>query len=652
MTKHESAVSLEIGDVFAGYTILRVLGNGAMGAVYLAQHPRLPRQDALKVLPADLTADPTYRAWFLREAEVVAGLSHPHIVRIHDRGEHDGQFWISMDYVDGTDSARLLREQYSHGMPFDEALAIVAGVGSALDFAHHRGLLHRDVKPANVLLTRPDGQQRRVFLADFGIARPIDDVSGPTGTNVAVGTVAYAAPEQLRGEQVDGRADQYALACTAFHLLAGVPPFDHPNSMVVISQHVTAPPPAIGARRPELAGLDTVFARAMAKDPSDRFGSCGEFVDQLSRHRSIAYPDTPASQFAAYAQDGPGADETQPAAGVAGLPSEPQEPPATPIWKRRPRILIGASAGIVLLVAGAVFAGVKLTHQPKPAAPAAPKSAAPAGPPPNTGPFTGTYRVNYGAVTGVEGRPGPTPPTTEIWAMSSVCGSAGCAATASRITGETMHATSIVFDQVGDHWLAVSTSSATCNGITDEAWETFILQPQPDGTFSGEADQAVVKACANKRTVTFTRTSDVDVSTLPSPAALPPRVVSPAEALHGRYHETLTQPNGFRASGDYAVRTDCLRTGDRCLSLFHTPPDTSLPLVYGDGKWVYQIDTDERCSNTRTSHLRFFAQFPMPQPAQNPITVLTGSGHEDATAVTGAPCPTYTFNVTFTRTGD
>ncbi len=648
MTKHDTDVSLEAGQVFAGYTILRVLGGGAMGAVYLAQHPRLPRQDALKVLPADLTADPKYRAWFLREAEVVACLSHPHIVRIHDRGEHDGRFWISMDYVDGTDAARLLREQFSNGMPFDEALAIIAGVGSALDYAHHRGLLHRDVKPANVLLTQPNGQQRRVFLADFGIARPIDDVSGPTGTNVAVGTVAYAAPEQLRGEQVDGRADQYALACTAFHLLTGAPPFDHPNSMVVISQHVTAPPPSIGARRPELARLDPVFATAMAKEPSGRFGSCGEFVDQLSQHLSVAYPDTPASPFAAYAQDGPATDDTQPAAGVAVLPS----PPAPPIWKRRPRVLIGALAGIVLLLAGAIFTGVKLTQHPKPAAPAAPHSAAPTTPPPNTGPFTGTYRVNYGAVTGLEGRPGPTPPTVEVWAVSSVCGSGGCVATASRLTGETMHATSIVFDQVGDHWVAVTVSSATCNGITDEAWETFILQPRPDGTFSGEADQAVVKACANKRTVTFTRTGDVDVSTLPSAAALPPRVVSPAEALHGRYHELMTQPNGFRASGDYVVRTDCLRTGDRCLSLFHTPPDTSLPLVFADGNWVYRMDSDDRCSSTRTSHLSFFAQFPLPQPQQDPIPVLAGSGHEDATAITGAPCPTYTFDVKFTRTGD
>ena len=240
-------MSLEVGQVFAGYTILRVLGAGGMGTVYLVAHPRLPREDALKVLPADLTADPEFRARFVREAELAAGLSHPHIVGIHDRGEDEGQFWISMDYVAGTDAGALLHGQFPGGMPLDEVVSIVTAVGSALDYAHHRGLLHRDVKPANILLSDPDGQARRVFLADFGIARRMEDSAGLTATNMAVGTVAYAAPEQLRGEPVDGRADQYALACTAFHLLTGVPPYVHSNPAVVITQHVIAQPPSIGS---------------------------------------------------------------------------------------------------------------------------------------------------------------------------------------------------------------------------------------------------------------------------------------------------------------------------------------------------------------------------------------------------------------------
>ncbi|OBR98803.1 hypothetical protein A9W98_33390 [Mycobacterium gordonae] len=136
---------LAVGEAFAGFTILRVLGEGAMGTVYLAQHPRLPRQDAVKVLSAHLTADPEYRARFVREADIAAGLSHPNILGIHDRGESDGQFWISMDFVRGSDAARLLRERFPRGMPVGLVMQIVFAVASALDHAHQRGLLHRDV---------------------------------------------------------------------------------------------------------------------------------------------------------------------------------------------------------------------------------------------------------------------------------------------------------------------------------------------------------------------------------------------------------------------------------------------------------------------------------------------------------------------------
>src|ERR1700727_973415 len=215
---------LNNGDVFAGYTIVRRLGTGGMGEVYLAQHPRLPRRDALKVLPVALTADNEYRQRLSREADIAAELWHPHIVGVHDRGEFEGQLWLSMDYVDGTDAAQLLRSRYPSGMPKALAFEIISAVADALDYAHQRGLLHRDVKPANILLADPDGQERRVFLADFGLARRIDAAAGLTATNMTVGTANYAAPEQLRGEAIDGRADQYALACTAFHMLAGAPP--------------------------------------------------------------------------------------------------------------------------------------------------------------------------------------------------------------------------------------------------------------------------------------------------------------------------------------------------------------------------------------------------------------------------------------------
>ena len=235
-----------------------------------------------------MSADPNFRERFNREADLAATLFHPHIVGVHDRGEFDGQLWIAMDYVEGTDAGQLMKAQYPDGMPEHDVCAIVTAVAGALDYAHQRGLLHRDVKPANILLTEPEDGERRILLADFGIARQLADVSGLTATNMTVGTVAYAAPEQLMGADIDGRADQYALAATAFHLLTGAPPYQHSNPVAVISQHLNAPPPKLSDRRPELAHLDQVLSTALAKDPADRFGRCREFATELSERADMA----------------------------------------------------------------------------------------------------------------------------------------------------------------------------------------------------------------------------------------------------------------------------------------------------------------------------------------------------------------------------
>ena len=274
---------LNNGEVFAGYVIQRLLGAGGMGEVYLAQHPRLPRQDALKILSSASTGDEEFRARFIREAELAATLWHPHIVGVLDRGEFNGRLWISMDYVDGTDAGRLIRERYPGGMPEQDVAEIVTAVADALDFGHERRLLHRDVKPENILVTASDGHRRRVLLTDFGIARRIDDVSNLTDDNVAVGTISYMAPEQLLGKPLDGRADQYALAATTFHLLTGAPPFQDSNRAVVISHHLGTPPPRISDRRPDLAHLDAVLARALAKDPNERYPSCLDFARALTQ---------------------------------------------------------------------------------------------------------------------------------------------------------------------------------------------------------------------------------------------------------------------------------------------------------------------------------------------------------------------------------
>ena len=289
------------GQIYAGYTILRELGAGGMGIVYLAQHPRLPRRDALKVLPAALTVNDEYRQRFNREADIAATLWHPHIVEVHDRGELEGRLWIAMDYIDGTDAGSMLQERYPNGMPPDEVVRIIRAVAEALDYAHQQQLLHRDVKPSNILLSHPEEPNERIFLADFGIARWVDDSSGLTGTNMAVGTVAYAAPEQLMGEQVDGRVDQYALAATAFHLLTGTPLFQHSNPAIVISQHLSTPPPAIGTRRPALTDLGPAFSKALAKAPDDRYATCVEFADALATRLGTVAAETGATEATALA---------------------------------------------------------------------------------------------------------------------------------------------------------------------------------------------------------------------------------------------------------------------------------------------------------------------------------------------------------------
>ncbi|WP_280402632.1 serine/threonine-protein kinase [Nocardia carnea] len=280
-------IELRAGVVFAGYTIEHRIGAGGWGVVYAARDPRLPRSVALKLLDPDRAGDEARRR-FEREAELTAGLEHPDIVTIYDRGIEGGVPWIAMQYVPGTDASALRDIEPAR------ALKIGARVAAALDYAHSAGVLHRDVKPSNILIAPAElGRPEQVLLGDFGIARLRDAASRLTRTGSVTGTAAYVSPEQVSGGEVDHRSDQYSLACSLFVLLTGRPPFTVTDSLALLHAHVYTPPVLPGDVLPELAALDEVFAKALAKQPADRYRSCSEFTDAaLATLASVAITRT------------------------------------------------------------------------------------------------------------------------------------------------------------------------------------------------------------------------------------------------------------------------------------------------------------------------------------------------------------------------
>ncbi|MFI6311051.1 protein kinase [Nocardia fusca] len=343
--------ALAPGAVFAGYTIERLLGAGGMGEVYVARHPRLPRSDAIKVLAAEFTRDDSYRRRFEREADLAASLSHPGIVSVHDRGEFDGRLWIALELIDGIDlSARLTAAPA--GLSGAEVTRAVTEVADALDYAGARGLVHRDVKPANILL----GRTGHHLLTDFGIARMGPETSDLTGTGLTVGTVSYASPEQMQGLPVDPRSDQYSLAATAFHLLTGAKPFPGTNPVAVIMAHTQQPVPSVRTPRPELSPqVDAVIARAMAKSPGERFPSSKEFANALGEALAVtvAHPRPPAGP------GGPGPASADRYAATVVRPDHIGYLPPLPI-SPGPDNAPSTGGRTVPMVAGAVLAVVVL----------------------------------------------------------------------------------------------------------------------------------------------------------------------------------------------------------------------------------------------------------------------------------------------------
>jgi serine/threonine-protein kinase len=306
----------------------------------------------------------------------------------------------------------------------------------------------------------------------------------------------------------------------------------------------------------------------------------------------------------------------------------------------------GAIAAAVAVIAVVITLVLVIANRDSGAGSAAAPSHTPA---PNTGPFTGTFSVDLGPLTFLDGSEPEGGPQKETWNLRSVCGANGCVATAARASGNTVLSSSLVFDDVGGRWLAVGVAPGKCSNADAERWEVFSLQPRPDGALAGEFSSISPAGCSSKRTVTFTRTGDALVDTLNDSASLPARVVSPAQGLHGRYHATET----FAAyptplENDYLGRTDCLRSGDRCVSIFYNR-DNHQVLSFANGKWTEAREADGDCPQGGRSHVKRTVDYPLPQPPQDPIAVLTGRGHQQET---GSACTGGDFDEKFVRTGD
>ncbi|GAA2252125.1 hypothetical protein GCM10010232_45450 [Streptomyces amakusaensis] len=310
-----------IGSRIAGYQVEAEIGRGGMAVVYRARDLRLDRTVALKLLAPELARNDTFRKRFTHESRVAAAIDHPHIVPVFEAGETEGLLYIAMRYVAGQDLRALLNREGP--LPITTAGRIAAQVASALDAAHSHDLVHRDVKPGNILIAEgtDSDHPEHVYLTDFGLTKKSLSLTGFTTVGQFVGTLDYVAPEQISGRPVDARCDVYGFACVVYETLAGSPPFKRDDDMALLWAHQFDAPPPLTLLRPDLPGaVDTVVAKALAKRPDDRYGSCGEFVAAL-RSAVTARPREAAAHPATRVD-------------VPVAAPDPGPPPEPPGWAR------------------------------------------------------------------------------------------------------------------------------------------------------------------------------------------------------------------------------------------------------------------------------------------------------------------------------
>lgn len=375
MAGSEAGTGFPLGGRIGGYRLEALIGRGGMAVVFRGLDEALQRQVAVKVLSPALASDEEFRQRFIRESRSAAMVDHPHIIPIFAAGEAGGALYIAMRYVPGGDAGSLVRG--AGPLPPARAAAVISAAASALDAAHAAGLVHRDVKPANMLVDLRPGRPDHVYLSDFGLAKAAV-ATNLTGTDHFLGTLDYCAPEQIQGRPVDGRADQYALACSAFMILAGVPPFTRGERLAVLHAHLADPPAQLADRVPGVPGpVDQVLGRALAKSPADRYRSCGEFADALSAAFGLAAPG-------AARDDGGGHPVTEAArrgggsfaaTSAAPAPAAFRAPAAPVVPARRPRrpagLAVAAVAGAAVLAAGTGAAAAIMASRHDGGAPAA-----------------------------------------------------------------------------------------------------------------------------------------------------------------------------------------------------------------------------------------------------------------------------------------
>ncbi|WP_433731610.1 serine/threonine-protein kinase [Nocardia sp. CA-129566] len=664
---------------FGRYRLQELIGEGGMGQVWRAYDTDTDRIVAVKLLPERCAADPGFRERFRREAHATARLREPHVIPIHGYGEISGRLYLDMRLIDGIDAKTLLARDGA--MPPATAVAVISQAASALDAAHAEGLVHRDIKPSNLIVT----DSGFVYLIDFGIARAIDD-PGLTSSGATIGTLAYMAPERFATGIADARSDVYSLTCVLCECLTGLRPYPGNSFEQQIAAHLTADPPTLSQRRPDLpGGFDDVIARGMAKDPDHRYPTAGALAaaardalpgttapiarspssagltvpnprfadrDRLGAPPPIpsTRPDTPEPPAALNSDQAPTTAASQfDSLQLAQSEAEPilRDHPAPP-RRKRPVSFIGSALAAVLIVGAAVLGMWGLNHTS-----AAHTGAAHTSQPSKSMPaFDGKYEITRTTRT-INGKPVQNPPRyNKTWSVRSYCPSQGERCVASITIQDPSAPDKAPGQAIADYrdggWLMtrerppapVCTSNVNNAPVDATVWERVVIQ-FADQSWTGTATSYTAGACTmiQEEAMTIRRVGEIDPNVaVVAPETIPARADPPPPArISGVYDVTITYisvPNlpETPAPETARLRYDiiCLRSADRCAAAPHLDPSNRLipTLVLEDGAWRSVYTVPFACylasNDPYTDATLHWDLFPS-DPGSDPIKSLTGT---------------------------